>query len=141
MTDEASIMVNWQQLTAQTAVLGLVGGFIMKAFWTKVDAKIDQKNNQQRKEIDEELDKRDIKRSTDKERMYQDINGLGQKIQAISTEMEIQKREDMRHDKELDSLRDNHKDLDARFNAVVEKIFLKIEEVKDLIITKYTVDK
>lgn len=122
--------VNWSEVGAQTAIIGLIGGAISRLLWTKIESKIDKATVRLEKDLKKEL-------SDTKKQVYMDINGLGQKVQEFNIELALQKQTDIRHDKELEEIRGRHLALDTRFNEMVEKIFIKIEELKDLVITKY----
>ena len=141
---EADI-VNWNQLAAQSTVIIGAGAIIARLLWSKVDALIDKKINESEEKLEEKIDtmfqRVKDKQTKDKEQIFSDINGMGTKLQQMDKQLALQMAIDDRHDKELTEGRSQHKDLDTRFNAVVEKIFLRIEEVKDLIMTNYTREK
>ena len=130
---EEATSINWSQVAAQSGILIGFGGIVAKLIWSKITSEIQLT-------VEKSEEKVLTKMAANKEQLYKDINGLGERMRQFDIELAVQKQTDARHDKELEEARRTHKDLDVRFNNMVEKIFLKIEELKDLIITKYTRD-
>lgn len=130
---EEATSINWSQVAAQSGILIGFGGIVAKLIWSKITSEIQLT-------VEKSEEKVLTKMAANKEQLYKDINGLSDRMRQFDIELAVQKQTDARHDKELEEARRTHKDLDVRFNNMVEKIFLKIEELKDLIITKYTRD-
>ena len=127
---ENETQINWNQVAAQSTILIAFGGILAKLIWGKITSEIGAA-------VEKSEEKVLAKLSKDKEKIYQDINGLGKKCTDLQLELALQKQIDARHDKELEEARKIHKELDVRCNNMVEKIFMRIEELKDLILTKY----
>lgn len=121
--------LDWEQIAAQTTVIFVVGGLLSRSFWAKIKAEIKDAVQNAESEMKSEL-------SANKSQIYSDMNGLGQKIENLNVEIQLQKQTDFRHDKELEQIRSRHIELDTRFNAMIEKIYNQINDLKDLIVNK-----
>lgn len=129
--EEVASSVNWNEIAAQTTVLGLMGGAILKLVWSKLEGIMDKKIDAFDKQVQAEFDKRDNKRHEDKTQTFNTINGIGARVQSLETEIALQKQTDTRHDKELDELSENHKTLHKEFNQLAEKIWQELKDIRE----------
>ena len=128
--------INLSQLLAQSTIIMAIGGAFIKLIMTKVDKKIADNNDKLDGKLDKLFDKADEKRHKDKEQAFTAINGIGTKVTDLEKELALQKQTDARHDKEIAELNHKHNSLEGEIKSIHEKVLLKIEELRDLIISR-----
>ena len=139
--------INLYQLLAQSGTIIVIGGAFIKVIMNKVDNRIADNNKVVLQSIDskiekleeaheKEIEKLDEKRHKDKEQVFSSVNGIGEKVTALEKELALQKQTDERHDRELSEARDKHNSLETELKSIHEKILIKMEELKDLILSR-----
>ncbi len=128
--------INLSQLLAQSGAFALIASAFIKFIMGKVDKKIADNNDKFEKNLKELFDKADNKRHRDKEQIFSSINGIGEKVTILEKELALQKQTDERHDREFQELTKKHTSLEGEIKSIHEKVLLKIDELKDLILSR-----
>jgi hypothetical protein len=128
--------INLSQLLAQSGAFALIAGAFIKFIMGKVDKRIADNNDKFEEKLEKLFEKANDKRHKDKEQIFASINGIGEKVTLLEKELALQKQTDDRHDREFQELTRKHTSLDGEIKSIHEKVLLKIDELKDLILSR-----
>ena len=122
--------VNWSEVTAILTGFSIVIGGIMKILFTKIDANTDKKLLILEKQFQHQFDKLDAKHKEDKAQTFNSINGVGERVQKLETQIALQQQTDSKHDDQIKELSDNHKEIQKEIQDVVNKIWDELRDIR-----------